>query len=70
MRRFRLEAQAVSQLNHPNIVQTFDFGQWDEALYLIMEYVKGEDLGAVLVARGPDAVFARGASSSCRSARR
>jgi serine/threonine-protein kinase len=41
VRRFRLEAQAVSMLNHPNIVQTFDFGQWDEALYLIMEYVKG-----------------------------
>jgi serine/threonine-protein kinase len=53
VRRFRLEAQAVSMLNHPNIVQTFDFGQWDEALYLIMEYVKGEDLGAVLSREGP-----------------
>jgi serine/threonine protein kinase len=53
VRRFHLEAQSVSQLNHPNIVQTFDFGQWDGSLYLIMEYVKGEDLGAVLARDGP-----------------
>jgi serine/threonine protein kinase/ribosomal protein L40E len=53
VRRFHLEAQSVSQLNHPNIVQTFDFGQWDGSLYLIMEYVKGEDLGAVIGRDGP-----------------
>ena len=27
VRRFRLEAQSVSKLNHPNIVQTFDFAR-------------------------------------------
>ena len=70
VQRFRLEAQAVSQLNHPNIVQTFDFGQWDGALYLIMEYVKGDDLARRAEARGADAVRARGARCSCRSARR
>jgi serine/threonine-protein kinase len=48
VQRFRREAQAVSRLNHPNIVQTFDFGQWDGALYLVMEYVKGDDLSALL----------------------
>jgi serine/threonine-protein kinase len=53
VRRFHNEAQAVSLLNHPNIVQTFDFGQWDGALFLIMEYVKGEDLAALLVREGP-----------------
>src|SRR5215831_14381643 len=47
-RRFRVEAQAVSRLNHPNIVQTFDFGEWDDALYLVMEYVRGDDLSVVL----------------------
>jgi serine/threonine protein kinase len=36
IRRFRNEAQAVSSLDHPNIVQTFDFGQADGALYLLM----------------------------------
>lgn len=53
LRRFRAEAQAVSRLNHPNIVQTFDFGQWDGALYLVMEYVKGDDLSALLKRDGP-----------------
>jgi eukaryotic-like serine/threonine-protein kinase len=52
VQRFRLEAQAVSLLNHPNIVQTFDFGQVEDALYLIMEYVRGEDLAAVLKREG------------------
>ena len=60
VQRFRLEAQAVSKLNHPNIVQTFDFGQSDGALYLIMEYVKGDDLAAVLKREGPDGRPARG----------
>jgi eukaryotic-like serine/threonine-protein kinase len=48
LRRFRLEAQAVSRLNHPNIVQTFDFGQFEDALYLVMEFIKGDDLAALL----------------------
>jgi serine/threonine-protein kinase len=51
--RFRLEAQSVSKLNHPNIVHTFDFGQFEDALYLIMEHVKGDDLAAVLKREGP-----------------
>jgi serine/threonine-protein kinase len=39
-------------LSHSNIVQTFDFGQFEDALYLIMEYVKGEDLAALLKREG------------------
>ncbi len=53
VRRFRTEAQAVSRLSHPNIVQTFDFGQSEGALYLIMEYVKGDDLATVVQREGP-----------------
>ena len=53
VQRFRLEAQAVSKLNHPNIVHTFDFGQFEGGLYLVMEHVKGDDLGAVLKREGP-----------------
>ena len=53
VRRFRTEAQAVSRLDHPNIVQTFDFGQWDDALYLVMEYLKGDDLSIVMKREGP-----------------
>jgi eukaryotic-like serine/threonine-protein kinase len=53
LRRFRLEAQSVSKLNHPNIVQTFDFGQFDGAFYLVMEFIKGEDLSTLLRREGP-----------------
>lgn len=47
-RRFRREAEAVSRLSHSNIVQVFDFGQSRELIYLVMELVKGEDLGTIL----------------------
>ena len=60
VRRFRLEAQSVSKLNHPNIVQTFDFGQADGALYLVMEFIKGDDLATLLKREGPW-TFARAA---------
>jgi len=53
VRRFHVEARAISLLNHPNIVQVFDFGQWESALYLVMEHVKGPDLSALLRAEGP-----------------
>jgi serine/threonine protein kinase len=53
VRRFRTEAQAVSRLNHPNIVQTFDFGQADGALYLVMELVRGDDLALIVKRDGP-----------------
>ncbi|HTJ42543.1 MAG TPA: serine/threonine-protein kinase [Kofleriaceae bacterium] len=60
IRRFEHEAAAVSRLNHPNTVQVFDFGQANGALYLIMEYVRGQDLGAIIDRDGP-LPFARAA---------
>jgi serine/threonine protein kinase len=46
--RFEREAAAVSKLHHPHTVQVFDFGMANGALYLIMEYVRGQDLARVL----------------------
>jgi serine/threonine-protein kinase len=51
--RFRREAEAVSRLTHPNTVQVFDFGTASGALYLIMEYVRGPDLNALIKRDGP-----------------
>ncbi len=51
--RFRREAEAVSRLAHPNTVQVFDFGTAHGALYLIMEYVRGTDLNALIRRDGP-----------------
>jgi serine/threonine protein kinase/predicted ATPase len=38
------EARIALGLNHPNIVQVFDFGQLGENYFLAMEYVEGLDL--------------------------
>ncbi|MZE54449.1 protein kinase [Streptomyces sp. SID5770] len=50
--RFRREAQAVAKLSHTNIVSVFDTGEdtLDGAVmpYIVMEYVEGQPLGAVL----------------------
>src|SRR6185295_7516344 len=52
-RRFRTmfaeEAQLATRLNHPNIVQVYDFQDYgDEGQLLSMEYVEGPDLRKVL----------------------
>ncbi len=47
--RFRREARAASLIESNHIVQVFDVGQDDElGLYLVMEYLVGEDLAKVL----------------------
>src|SRR5262249_25429350 len=45
--RFQQEVRAISRLNHPNIVQAHDAAV-EEAPYLAMEYVAGEDLARLL----------------------
>jgi len=42
--RFRREAQAVARLNHPNIVQVFDFAEEGDVAYIVMELVRGREL--------------------------
>ena len=44
--RFAREAQAVARLNHPNIVQVYDFGEEGEIAYIVMEYIRGKELKA------------------------
>jgi hypothetical protein len=46
--RFAREAKAAGLLHHPNVVTVFEFGTDGELLYLVMEYVPGEDLAALM----------------------
>jgi serine/threonine-protein kinase len=46
--RFEREAQSVANLRHPNIVNVFYFGNQDNLYYLVMEYVDGTDLDAIM----------------------
>ncbi len=41
------EARIAAQLDHPNIVQLFEFGEVDGNYYIAMEYLAGEDLTAL-----------------------
>ncbi|MBM3368546.1 MAG: serine/threonine protein kinase [Betaproteobacteria bacterium] len=42
--RFRRKARAVARLNHPNIVQVFDYAEEGEVAYIVMEFVEGREL--------------------------
>jgi hypothetical protein len=42
--RFRHEAQAIAKLRHPNIVDVYDFGDFQGTPYMIVEYVSGGSL--------------------------
>ncbi len=46
--RFQLEAKAVAQLNHPQIVVIHDVGHCDDQYFYAMEYVDGQNLAEVL----------------------
>jgi serine/threonine protein kinase len=50
--RFRHEAQAIARMRHPNILNLFDFGEYEGAPYMIVEYVPGGNL-AGRMSHGP-----------------
>ncbi|MFN8609070.1 MAG: serine/threonine-protein kinase [Vulcanimicrobiota bacterium] len=51
-KRFQAEIQICLKLNHPNIVRLSDWGQQGDMLYLAMELLEGETLGARLRREG------------------
>jgi beta-lactam-binding protein with PASTA domain/tRNA A-37 threonylcarbamoyl transferase component Bud32 len=53
VQRFKHEAQAAANLSHPNIVNIYDWGQQDDTYYIVLEYVRGTDLKALIQQRGP-----------------
>ncbi len=54
IQRFEREAKSLARINHPNILQIYDFGE-DPQLgiyFMVIEYVEGLDLGEVINRRG------------------
>jgi serine/threonine protein kinase len=51
--RFHKEAQATAALDHPNIVRAYDVDNDGETHYIVMEFIPGKDLNAIVKQEGP-----------------
>ena len=52
-RQLKLEWRLRDRLEHPNIIKVFKFGQTRTLSYLVMEYVRGPNLRALMRAKDP-----------------
>ena len=50
--RFQREASAASRLSHPNVVDIYDVGEYEEMHYIVMEYIRGRTLKQMIAQRG------------------
>ncbi len=50
--RFQREANAASKLNHPNVVQVYDIGTYEDRHFIVMEYIRGKTLKQLIQQRG------------------
>jgi eukaryotic-like serine/threonine-protein kinase len=54
VKRFQQEASAASDLQHPNLIQQYDYGMIDgKTPYLVMEYLQGDSLSEIIREQGP-----------------
>jgi serine/threonine protein kinase len=51
--RFVREGRAVAAISHPNVVQVFATGSFDDRPYIAMELLDGADLGSIVEKNGP-----------------
>jgi serine/threonine protein kinase len=51
--RFQREARVGAQLQHENLVRIYDEGESDGKCYLVMEFIEGKTIGAMIVENGP-----------------
>ena len=51
--RFVAESKAAASIEHPNVVPIYHAGEHDGVLYIVMRYIDGPDLRALVRADGP-----------------
>ena len=51
--RFGREARSLAALNHPNVVNIYDSGEYHFSPYIVMEYVRGETLAEKIARKAP-----------------
>ncbi len=56
VRRFEREVQAAAKLEHQNIVAAYDADRANNTTFLVMQFVDGDDLSAIVKKTGPLAV--------------
>ncbi len=50
--RFLREGEAASRIRHPHVVDVTDVGSEGQVIYLVMEYLEGEDLARLIARQG------------------
>ncbi|MEZ4410429.1 MAG: serine/threonine-protein kinase [Polyangiales bacterium] len=53
VRRFQREGAAASRTRHEHLVEVFDTGVIDGTAFVVMEFLEGEDLSALVAREGP-----------------
>jgi hypothetical protein len=66
--RFEIEARLLSTLNHPGVVNVMDYFTAETGVFLVMEMIKGKDLGVVLKEKGNPGLPVDDAIEYCRQA--
>src|SRR5204863_2550774 len=51
--RFKRESLLAASIEHPNVIPVYDAGEVDALLYLVIRYIEGTDLKALLRSEGP-----------------
>jgi serine/threonine-protein kinase len=51
--RLKQEARAAAGLSHENIISVYDYDEWEGCPFIVLEFLQGEDLKAIITARKP-----------------
>ena len=52
--RFEIEAQAAAALNHPNIAHIYAIEDTDDEMFIVMEFIDGEELKDIISSKSPE----------------